>query len=71
MKKGIIREILDNHRDLAMYKLVLTDIALLLRNGTPLRHRCIDSMPNLYYIEDKINELRSRLAELEPSKDQG
>lgn len=69
MGKGIIREILDNHRDVAMYRLVIIDIILLLRDGTPMRHRFIDSMANLLYIEDKINELRSRLAELEPRQD--
>lgn len=70
MKKGIIRTILDNHRDVELYRRALTDIVLMLKPGnfdfTIQRYGCFSEMN---YIVRRIKELKS-FEESNPSKHQ-
>lgn len=65
MKKGIIRTILDDHQDVALYKRAITDITLMLshRNGE-FRLQHYKEIPEMDYIIRKINELKSSFDKL-------
>lgn len=70
MKKGIIRTILDNHRDVILYKRAISDIALMLshKDGT-FRLQHYKEIPEMDYITRKICELKSSFDKLQPSQD--
>lgn len=66
-EKGIIQTILDNHRDVAIYDIAMTNILLFLIDET-------DVLPNfenpmLNEVSKEITRMKSRLQKLENAKD--
>ena len=69
MGKGIIKTILEDHRDIAIYRRAIKDIVLLLHSKTPIAIQKYDNIGEMDYIVKEITSLKSRLTELQPSKD--
>lgn len=66
MKKGIIKTILDDHRDAAMYRHVLTTICMKLSGKiSGLTAHYEDETGYVRIIFTEIHKLRSRVEELE------
>lgn len=68
MAKGIIRTILDNHRDIELYERAMTDIVLMLSGkDSCFRLQKYKGIPQMSYIAKKIRELKL-LEELKPTQ---
>ena len=72
MGKSIVKLILDNHRNIALYKRAMTDIVLMLSSdNTHFTYQKYKEIPEMSYIKREIEKLKSRLAslgELQPAQ---
>lgn len=72
MGKSIVKMILDNHRDIELYKRAMTDIVLMLKSdNSHLEFQRYKEIPEMSYIKRRIEELKSyraSLNELQPTQ---